>query len=1036
MQLEKGYLYHIYNQGNNQRKIFFKQENYIYFLEKIKTHLSPYVDIIAWCLMPNHFHLMVLVKEEELLNKETHTVTQSHGVSKNLKINDSIGIMLRSYTRAINKQEKFSGKLFREKTKAECINCFKGNTPSFISDKMSSINLISEKQYPQVCFDYIHQNPVKAKMVETAIDYEFSSAKDYANLRNNKLTNKKIALEYVDYQDTHTVTLSHGVSETLTKTLKNPELELAQDFVEKTDRNIFLTGKAGTGKTTFLHKIKTESNKRLVVVAPTGVAAINAKGVTIHSFFQMPFGPIIPGVEKKSKFRFSKIKIDIIRSLDLLIIDEISMVRADLLDGIDQVLRRYKNRNKVFGGVQVLMIGDLQQLSPVVKPYEWQMLSAHYKTMYFFSSKAFQQSNAISIELKHIYRQADEKFIKILNEVRNDKLSNESAAILNERFQPEFTPKQKDGYITLTTHNNRANTINETELNKISLNERYYSAKIKGKFNEQTYPTKDKLPLKVGAQVMFIKNDSSFEKRYYNGKIGTITLLEKDKVWVKCKDDDEIIETTPEIWENIVYAINSETKEIKEEIAGSFTQIPLRLAWAITIHKSQGLTFEKAIIDAEASFAHGQTYVALSRCKTLEGIILKTKITNNAIINDNRVVAFTNEVEENLPTIQDLSNSQKKYQLNLMDDLFSYQAFLYPVQRLIKIYYENKTSFRGNIIEPLNQIKDNGIVKLMQVATSFKNQLIGLSEAVANPEDDKTVQERIHKGIHYFIEHTLEHIKKPFDAITFSTENQAVKKDFTKQLDNFEDLLTTKLTCFWGLSKGFTTSKYLELRAKSVLEKSETETTATKKKGKKREEVVSTEHPILFEQLRDLRKKLSDEMNCPPFQIFTQITLFELCAYFPSNPKELKAINGMGKIRVEKHGEKILTIINKYVSENETTKKEVIYIDKPVSNDTKPKEISTKQHSLNLFKSGKSIKEIAKERELVESTIEGHLIHFIPTGEIKITDIMPIKKYKELKKLIRKIKFEGLTDLKNKLEDKFAYTELRLVVLDLELNKK
>lgn len=1040
MNLEKGYLYHIYNQGNNQRKIFFKQENYIFFLKKIKIHLSPYVDVIAWCLMPNHFHLMVLVKDdlsEGFILSETLTTKT---------INDSIGVMLRSYTRAINKQENFSGSLFRKETKAECVN-----SPSFkFSQGFTLSETLTEKQYPQVCFDYIHQNPVKAGIVKKAEDYEFSSAKDYAGLRNNKLTNKKVALEHVDYikssqsftlsetltpsetlknfhSDTHTVTPSHGVS---SKTQKNPELELALNFVEKTDRNIFLTGKAGTGKTTFLHKIKTESNKRLVVVAPTGVAAINAKGVTIHSFFQMPFGPIIPGVEKKSKFRFGKVKIDIIRSLDLLIIDEISMVRADLLDGIDQVLRRYKNRNKVFGGVQVLMIGDLQQLAPVVKPYEWQMLSAHYKTMYFFSSHAFQKANPVSIELKHIYRQADENFIKILNEVRNDKLSDTSAKILNQRYQPDFTPKKDDGYITLTTHNNRANAINEAELNKISLNKHYYSAKIKGKFNEHAYPTKEKLELKIGAQVMFIKNDSSYEKRYYNGKIGTVTKLEKDTVWVKCKDDDEIIETIPEIWENVVYAINNETKEIKEEIAGSFSQIPLRLAWAITIHKSQGLTFDKAIIDAEASFAHGQTYVALSRCKTLEGIILKTKITNNAIINDSKVVDFTNEVEENLPNAKDLSNSQKAYQLNVMDDLFNYQAFLYPIQRLIKIYYENKTSFRGNILEPLNIIKDNGIVKLMQVATSFKNQLVGLSETITNPEEDKTVQERIHKGIHYFIEHTLEHLKKPFDDITFSTDNKTVKKDFTKQLDNFEDLLSTKLTCLWGLSKGFSTSKYLELRAKAVLEKTETTTSSSKKKGKKRAEVVDTEHPILFEQLRELRRITANEMNCPPFQVFTQITLFELCAYFPKTPKELLKINGMGKIRVEKHGEDILKIINKYVSENEVAAKEVVYVDAPESKDTKPKEVSTKQHSLNLFKSGKSIKEIAEERELTVNTISNHLISFIPTGEIKITDIMPMKKYEELKKIVQKTKYESLSELKNKIDAKFTYAELRLVTVD------
>ncbi len=816
--------------------------------------------------------------------------------------------------------------------------------------------------------------------------------------------------------------------------MKNPELALAQNFVEKTDRNVFLTGKAGTGKTTFLHKIKTESNKRLIVVAPTGVAAINAKGVTIHSFFQMPFGPIIPGIQKQSKFKFGKIKINIIKSLDLLIIDEISMVRADLLDGIDQVLRRYKNRNKVFGGVQVLMIGDLQQLAPVVKPYEWQLLQQHYKTMYFFSSHAFMQANAVSIELKHIYRQADETFIKILNEVRNDQLSDESAIILNKRFQPNFTPQNEDGYITLTTHNNRANSINDEQLNKITSKSRNYSAKIKGKFNEYAYPTKEKLKLKVGAQVMFIKNDSSFEKRYYNGKIGTIILLEDDKVWVKCKDDNQVIETLPEVWENVVYQINSETKEIKEEVAGSFSQIPLRLAWAITIHKSQGLTFDKAIIDAEASFTHGQTYVALSRCKTLEGIVLKTKITSNAIINDSKVVAFTNEVEENFPTAQDLRISQKNYQLNLIEDLFNYQYFLYPIQRLIKIYYENKTSFKGNIIEPLNHIKDNGIVKLMKVATSFKSQLATLSATVDNLEEDTQLQERIKKGISYFKTQTIEQIKTPFDKLTFSTENKSVKKDFTKQLDDFEELLTVKLVCFNGLSKGFSVDKYLDIRAKAVLEKSETVTST--KKGKKRAEVIDTDHPVLFEQLKEYRKQTSEKMECPPFQVFTQITLFELCAYFPKNKQELLKISGMGKIRVEKHGEEILVIINKYIAENDVQPKEVTYIDSPKRKDSKPKKVPTKQHTLNLFKSGKTVTEIAKERDLVEGTIYGHLIHFVPTGEVEVKDIMPLKKYKELKKIIENTEFDGLTDLKNKIDDKFTYYELRLVLTDLELQNK
>ncbi|WAC03447.1 AAA family ATPase [Lacinutrix neustonica] len=329
----------------------------------------------------------------------------------------------------------------------------------------------------------------------------------------------------------------------------NKELDLAWDFVNNTDRNVFLTGKAGTGKTTFLHRLKMKSLKRMVVVAPTGVAAINAKGVTIHSFFQMPFGPILPNETLGSTCRFNKkfnkTKINIIKSLDLLVIDEISMVRADLLDGIDKTLRRYRDKAKVFGGVQVLMIGDLQQLSPVVKDNEWQLLKPFYKNAFFFSSLAYQECHAITVELKHIYRQDNPKFINILNEIRNNTLTAASAKELNKRYQPDFIPGEEDGYISLTTHNNRAERDNNTALEKLKGKPYKYSARIEGKFPEFAYPNKEELVLKVGAQVMFIKNDSSIDKRYFNGKIGKVILLDKDEVVVKCPDDAFNIITTP-----------------------------------------------------------------------------------------------------------------------------------------------------------------------------------------------------------------------------------------------------------------------------------------------------------------------------------------------------------------------------------------------------------------------------------------------------------------------------------------------------------
>ena len=807
----------------------------------------------------------------------------------------------------------------------------------------------------------------------------------------------------------------------------NPMLDLAWNFVENTNRNIFLTGNAGTGKTTFLHRIKNELFKRLIVVAPTGVAAINAKGVTIHSFFQMPFGPLIPGVahhrEKGSyRMKFNRKKIDIIKSLDLLIIDEISMVRADLLDAIDQVLRRYKDREKVFGGVQVLMIGDVQQLAPVVKPQDWELLQAHYDTPYFFSSKSFIEAQTISIELTHIYRQANKDFIKILNEIRNQNLSEKSIKALNERYQPDFVPEKDTTYITLTTHNNRADRINEIELEKIKSKSYFYKASISGKFSEYAYPTSEKLELKVGAQVMFIKNDSSYEKRYFNGKIGTVIHLDSKEVIVQCPEDASTISVSPEIWENVSYSIHPETKEIKEDIRGSFAQIPLRLAWAITIHKSQGLTFDNAIIDAEASFAHGQTYVALSRCRTLEGIVLKTRIGSQSLIHDKRVASFTDYIAENEPDGKDLEDSKKAYQLSLMEELFNYRSFLYPIKRLTDIYYKNKSILQGTIIEPLSLIQDKGIVPLLKIANGFKKQIQDLTREIDNPEDNPLIQKRLKKAIDYFITYTKDNIQKPLDSLTFSTDNKTIHSDFTKTLQSIEELIAYKLYCLQGLTDGFSTQKYLKIRANAVLENSQ-------KPVKKKEYVDTTAHPELFEQLRDLRSIIAHSEQIPPFQVFTQQSLYEMCRYFPITPKQLRAINGMGKIRVKKFGEEILEVIQEYVDKNKLSPREV-KPDKP-----KTEKGSSQKESLRLFKSGLNIVEIATQRGFAQTTIEGHLSEFISTGEISITELMPEKRYKKLLKLVNTLQFDGLSDLKNKVGDTYGYGELRMLIKDMEYRK-
>jgi hypothetical protein len=798
---------------------------------------------------------------------------------------------------------------------------------------------------------------------------------------------------------------------------KNPELELALQFIEKTDRNLFITGKAGTGKTTFLHKIKSESLKRMVIVAPTGVAAINAKGVTIHSFFQMPFGPILPNqiANTNQQRKFSKTKIDIIKSLDLVIIDEISMVRADLLDAIDQVMRRYKNRNKVFGGAQILMIGDLQQLAPVVKPNEWSLLQQHYETVYFFSSKAYQEANVVSIELKHIYRQKNENFIKILNEIRTNTLSDTSAKILNKNYNPSFSPSKEEGYITLTTHNNRANLINNSELNKLKIKSAFFNAEISGKFSENAYPNAERLELKVGAQVMFIKNDSSTDKRYYNGKIGIITAISKESVSVQCGDEVDEIVTEKETWSNINYSINEETKAIKEEMIGAFSQIPLRLAWAITIHKSQGLTFERAIIDAEASFAHGQTYVALSRCTSLDGLVLKTPITSSAIINDNTVSIFNESVEENHPDEGVLNESEKYFQLNLISEIFDYQPLLYPTTRLIDIFYKNQSSIKGDIIDHLQTIKDDGVVALMKVSNGFKNQLLQISEDAILPENSSQIQERFIKAIAYFVIKAKGDILKPLNTISFSTDNKSVQKDFSKQLDSLQEKLLEKLFVLQKLTNGFKVQEYLEVRAKAVLQKSE----PTKKK-----KVVSKRDPILSIKLRELRDEISKDLGIPHFQIFTQETLYAMCDELPRTEKELLKIVGMGKTRVSKYGEVVLEAIDGYCNENGINK-----LNEQKKEDKKP----TKQISYELFKSGLSIKDIAKERSLTSGTIENHLANYINSGDIDVLELIELKRYKKIRNEIEAAgEVKGLTALKEKVDVNITYMELKMVLMSME----
>ena len=474
----------------------------------------------------------------------------------------------------------------------------------------------------------------------------------------------------------------------------NKELATAWEFVEHTGTSIFLTGKAGTGKTTFLKTVKERSSKRMIVVAPTGVAAINAGGVTIHSFFQLPLTPYVPGAAIRDRYDFSKEKRRIIRSVDMVVIDEISMVRADLLDAIDFVLRRYRDATQPFGGVQLLMIGDLQQLTPVVTPHDEEVLRGYYSTPYFFGSKALQQINYVTIQLTRVYRQQDETFITILNHIRDGHPTPEDLSLLNHRCKPLFIPRPEDGYIRLTTHNRMADSYNENELRKLPGRSIVFTAEVKGEFPSQNYPAEERLTLKAGAQVMFIKNDASGRHLYYNGRIGHITSISNDGITVRCTGDNEDIKVEQQEWENTRYVINPSTKVIEPQVQGVFRQYPLRLAWAITIHKSQGLTFEHAIIDAARSFAPGQVYVALSRCKSLEGLVLASPIDTAGIINDGRVTDYISRqqraAEESIGQLPELK--EEYYRTQLLD-MFDFTGIYNAQQMLNRVLLEHFRSY-------------------------------------------------------------------------------------------------------------------------------------------------------------------------------------------------------------------------------------------------------------------------------------------------------------------------------------------------------
>jgi len=691
----------------------------------------------------------------------------------------------------------------------------------------------------------------------------------------------------------------------------NPKLQFAFDFLEYTGKSVFLTGKAGTGKTTFLRNFRQKSSKRMIVLAPTGVAAINAGGVTIHSFFQLPFGPYIPGTnlqnnkEKKFLNKFSKEKINIIRSVDLLVIDEISMVRADLLDAINDVLCRYKDKEKPFGGVQLLMIGDVHQLAPVAKDDEWNLLKNHYSSAFFFSSKALDKLNYISIELTHIYRQEDAKFINLLNNIRNNNINNQTLDEINKCYIPNFVPKDEDGYITLTSHNYQAQEINLSRLKMLKGESFIFKAQIKGNFPEYSYPTDSELELKLGAQVMFVKNDLSPEKRYYNGKIGIVSVITNEAIWVKCKDESEEIKVSTASWENTTYSINHETNEITEKVEGVFIQYPLKTAWAITIHKSQGLTFEKAIVDAGNSFSHGQVYVALSRCKTLEGLVLNSIIKPNSLISDINVDVFASDVTEKQPGESHLKKAQKEYYLQIVKELFDFRQTLWALQSVAKVFEEHLWKLYPELTSAIrlhaNECKEN----IFRVGERFQQQLELLFDKHENYKTNEDIQNRIAKGVEYF-QNRLIPIADFIQQTKPEIDNKEVKKQLTSSFERINKELQLKTALLNECEKGFEIEKYLHTRAASVIEKSAPTKVA---KEKISSDIKNSE---LYNALRNWRNEEAEKLGIPVYSVIQQKAIIGISNKLPKSSSELLLIPGVGKVIIKKYGAKLLTFVDEY----------------------------------------------------------------------------------------------------------------------------
>ncbi len=808
------------------------------------------------------------------------------------------------------------------------------------------------------------------------------------------------------------------------------------EMVEKTNRSLFITGKAGTGKTTMLRNIVSRKYKKTIVVAPTGVAAINAEGVTIHSFFQLPIRPLLPTVEGR-RWLFSEQQVrssrrELFRELELLIIDEISMVRADVLDAIDAVLRHYRRKPDVpFGGVQVVMFGDLYQLPPVVADTEWNMMKEFYRSVYFFDSLVVAETKPAVVELDTIFRQSDMAFINLLNELRNNQVSEQSYRMLYSRYNPDFQLEDDDDRILLTTHNAKADDINSKELAKLKSKSTRFTAVVEKEFPEKSYPTDFELELKEGAKVMFVLNDKQTPRRYFNGMIGRIAEIEDGKVYVDCDNYPDVIEVTRETWENKSYKLNKSTNEIEETLLGTFAQMPLRLAWAITIHKSQGLTFDKVVIDSAAAFASGQVYVAFSRCRTLDGIVLTSMVNSSAFRVDQRVAAYCATAMSE-PDFRRLLESDKLiYRKVLLLDLFDLKPLYELTLELKARTIGHVSSFTDGLADFVRDLADSASGNAT-IGSRFQQQLRGLA--------DEQVQERVRAAAGYFVPLLNEQISKVLSS-DFVTESRDLAKNYTDTLHEFYDLLSKKSFIMDGVADDCSVDNFFEVRSRFVPGRFNVKAYALDRMSKS----DNVKNPLLFKRLCGWRREYCEDYNIPLFAMFSNQVLKDVAAYLPRTRKELEHIKGFGKVKIERFGADCLAIVERFCREqgissgmpenlfDEDAFKNVPSSEKKKGNTSvgdkkKPKEqkLSTYEQTLQLLKEGKTVEEVMHVRGLKESTVMGHVAVLVEKGELDAQDFVDGEILEMAMEKFAANKNMTLGDLFEELDQSVPYSLLRV----------